>query len=82
MTVGMKVAVSIPDDVFEEADRLAQELGESRSALYAQALTAFVQTHAPDRVTEVLDAVIDAVAPEQDGFVSAASERLLRKVDW
>ena len=43
----MKTAVSIPDDVFEEAERLATELKTSRSQLYSRALQEFVARHAP-----------------------------------
>jgi len=34
----MKVAVSLPDEVFEQAEELARSLGVSRSALYQLAL--------------------------------------------
>jgi len=39
----MKTAISLPDDVFEEAERLASRLKVSRSELYAQALQDFVR---------------------------------------
>src|SRR6266511_1777128 len=45
-TTGMKTAISIPDDVFEEAERLATELQTSRSQLYSRALQEFVARHA------------------------------------
>jgi hypothetical protein len=35
----MKTAISVPDDMFEEADRLAKRLGKSRSQLYTAAQT-------------------------------------------
>jgi metal-responsive CopG/Arc/MetJ family transcriptional regulator len=38
----MKIAVSIPDEVFAEAESLAQRLNTSRSELYSRALTEFV----------------------------------------
>ena len=34
----MKTAISIPDEVFRSAERLAQRLGVSRSELYAKAV--------------------------------------------
>jgi hypothetical protein len=46
----MKTAVSIPDDVFEEAERLAAELRTSRSRLYSRALRELVARPAPDRL--------------------------------
>jgi metal-responsive CopG/Arc/MetJ family transcriptional regulator len=45
----MKTAISIPDEVFEEAERLAIELQTSRSQLYSRALQEFVARHAPAR---------------------------------
>lgn len=78
----MKVAVSIPDDVFEEADRLAQRLKSSRSEVYARALAEFVGTHAPDRVTEAMDAAIDSVGDEPDEFTRAAARRVFDRVEW
>jgi len=78
----MKVAVSIPDDVFEEADRLAQRLKSSRSEVYARALAEFVGNHAPDRVTEAMDAVIDSVSGGPDEFSRAAARRVLDRIEW
>ena len=46
----MKTAISIPDDVFEEAERLARRMGKSRSRLYQHALAEYVARHAPGNV--------------------------------
>ena len=48
----MKVAVSIPDPIFMEAEAVARRLKLSRSKVYARALGEFVANHAPDRTTE------------------------------
>lgn len=81
-TKSMKTAVSIPDDLFDEAEVLARELKTSRSAIYARALAAFIDTHDPDRVTEAMNKVVDAVKPERDPFVAAAARRVLDSVEW
>lgn len=81
-TTGMKTAVSIPDELFEEADRLAERLNTSRSDVYARALAEFVGNHAPDRVTEAMNAVMDAVGEEPDSFSKAAARRVLDRVEW
>jgi metal-responsive CopG/Arc/MetJ family transcriptional regulator len=78
----MKTAVSIPDEVFEEAERLAERLKTSRSRLYSQALREYVRRHSPDHVTDSLNSVVDDVGAEEDLFVRAAARRTLRKVDW
>lgn len=78
----MKVAVSIPDRVFAEAERLAAHLKTSRSELYARALAAYVGTRAQDRVTEQMDAVVDSVGAEPDPFSRAAARRALHRSEW
>jgi hypothetical protein len=81
-TAGMKTAVSIPDDVFEEAEHLATELQTSRSQLYSRALQEFVARHAPDRVTEAMNRVVDEVGSEVDEFSQRAAYRVLERVEW
>jgi predicted transcriptional regulator len=79
----MKTAVSIPDDVFAEAELLAKALKTSRSEIYSRALAEFVGRHAPDRVTEALNDVITAAGAEtEQTFSRRAARRVLRKVEW
>ena len=81
-TNGMKVAVSIPDDVFAEAEALAKRLKRSRSEIYSRALGEFIGTHAPDRVTERMNDVVRDVGPEPDAFSVAAGRQVLKKTEW
>lgn len=81
-TNGMKVAVSIPDDVFAEAEALAKRLNSSRSEIYSRALGEFIGHHAPDRVTELMNDVVRDVTPEPDAFSIAAGRRVLKKTEW
>lgn len=80
----MKTAISLPDDVFQRAERLARSAGKSRSELYSAALREYIARHAPDAVTDALDRVVadlgDDSAP--DAFVSQAARRRLESVDW
>lgn len=56
----MKTAVSLPDAVFEAAERLAKRRGMSRSELYAQAIAQYVQAERSMGVRERLDAIYRA----------------------
>lgn len=81
-TPGMKTAVSIPDDVFEKAERLARRMKRSRSELFSRALAEYVARHAPDPVTEAMNQVCAEIGIEPDPFGSAAARGTLERVEW
>jgi metal-responsive CopG/Arc/MetJ family transcriptional regulator len=78
----MKTAVSVPDELFEAAERQAERTKKSRSQLYAEALAEYLGRHAPDEVTEAMNAVVDQLHEPTDPFVVAASQRALRRSEW
>ena len=78
----MKTAVSIPDDVFDAAQRLALRTRKSRSRVFTDALKEYVARHAPDHVTETMDRVCAELGVQEDRFVAAASRRILKRSDW
>ncbi len=78
----MKTAISIPDDVFADADRLAKQLKKSRSQLYSNAIREFVARHSPDHVTDTLNQVYADVGARDDDFAVAAGRRMLRRTEW
>ena len=78
----MKTAVSIPDEVFEKAERLARRARLSRSALFSAALKEYVARHAPDEVTEAMNRVCDEVGDHPGPFVAAAGRRVLENTEW
>lgn len=55
----MKVAVSLPDELFVRADALAEELDLNRSQLYARALQSYLDGRDSDPVTTALDRLAD-----------------------
>ena len=80
----MKTAVSIPDHIFEQADRLARREHRTRSDVYSAALREYVARHAPDELTEAIDQVMSDLGDEAtpDGFAQAAAARTLGAVEW
>ena len=78
----MKIAVSIPDDVFESAETLGARLGVSRSRLYATALADYVARHRHRKVTAQLDAVYAAEESRLDGPLRRAQARSLPRDSW
>jgi metal-responsive CopG/Arc/MetJ family transcriptional regulator len=53
----MKIAVSIPEDLFDSAESLGKRLGVSRSRLYATALAEFLAKHQGRKTTDRLNRV-------------------------
>lgn len=81
-TPGMKTAVSVPDQVFEEAELLAKRLKISRSKLYAKALADFVSRHSPDAVTDSFNRVCAEVQDEPDPAFQRAARKVLENSEW
>lgn len=79
----MKTAVSLPERVYQEAERYARRTRKSRSQLYAEAISEYLARHAPDEVTEGMNGVIDQLGDSRaDAFVSRAARRMLASVEW
>ena len=78
----MKTAVSVPDDVFEQAERLARRTKKSRSQVFSEALREYLARHAPDQVTEAMNSAIDQLGVTTDAFVSSAARQVLEHTEW
>lgn len=80
----MKTAVSLPDPVFERAERLADRLGVTRSRLYALALEHYLDRvdEDVDPVTEALNRVHPAEPTDTDDGGAAAGRRLIDRGGW
>ena len=80
----MKTAISIPDDVFNDAERLVARMKTSRSELYSRAIAEFVARHDDDAVTRALDEVARNINsdPSDTEMTTATALAVLRQVEW
>lgn len=80
----MKTAISIPDAIFESAEKLANRLGISRSRLYSDAVNAIVEKYRYSGVTEQLDAVyeVDSEASRLAHDLEELQARSLTGEEW
>ena len=78
----MKTAVSIPDDIFEAAERFARRTKKSRSRLFSDALREYLARHAADEVTEAMNSVCAELGGTKDPFVASAARRVLERSKW
>ncbi len=79
----MKTAISLPDRLYQEAERHAKRTRKSRSQLYAEALSEYLARHAPDEVTDGMNGVVAQLdEARKDAFVTRAARRVLASVEW
>ena len=78
----MKVAISLPDPVFDAAELLAQQLCVSRSQLYAQALSEFLQRRSSSAVTAKLNEVYALSSSGVEPELFAAQLQVLSDEAW
>jgi metal-responsive CopG/Arc/MetJ family transcriptional regulator len=76
----MKTAISIPDDVFAGAERLAKRTRKSRSQLFSDAVREYLARHAVEEITEAMDRVCAGLERSTDEFTSAAARRILERI--
>ena len=80
----MKTAISIPDPLFDAAERLARRLGMSRSELFQKAVEAFLRERRDEGITEALNAVYaaDSRVSRVDPMLHYAQILSLEPDDW
>ncbi len=78
----MKTAISLPDDLFEVADKYATDNGLSRSALYAHALREFLDRHRTDDLKDRINAAIDKAGQPRDALLSRVANKALLGQEW
>ena len=78
----MKTAISIPDPLFKEAERLTKRLRIPRSQLYARALQAYLQRQRSKGIKEALDEVYRTESSELDPVLSQLQTMALGQEEW
>ena len=78
----MKTAISIPDDLFASADRLAKRLKMSRSELYTRAVRQYVAECRHAGVKKKLDEVYAFEAESIDPAVLYAQAASIPAEEW
>ena len=78
----MKTAVSIPDKIFNSAEKLASRLGKTRSQLYAQAISSYVAKHQTNEVVKKLNEIYASEDSTLDSGLSAIQSNSVLKETW
>jgi len=78
-TFGMKTAISIPDDLFQQGEKLAQDLDLSRSALYAKALREMLQRAQDDAISAEINEALNVAPNTVDAELLQNNLRRMRR---
>jgi metal-responsive CopG/Arc/MetJ family transcriptional regulator len=78
----MKTAVSMPDNLFRQAEAAARRLRVSRSQLYATAIAEFLNRRQTNTVTERLNELYSRRPAKVDVALHRAQIKSLDKDSW
>lgn len=80
----MKTAISMPDEVFERAERYAKKLGVSRSELFTRAVLQFLERQQVREVRESYNRAFgpDAADDDAEAMRRQAARKALLEVEW
>lgn len=78
----MKIAISVPDPIYEAAEQAARRMRVPRSQFYARAVEAYLKQTAREDITERLNSVYGAEPDEPDAFLRAAAKATCRRNKW
>jgi len=76
----MKTAISLPDRLYEEAEKTAKYMGLPRSQLFAKALEEFIEHHNRQRITEKLNEVYAERSTEEYKNISNSGLESIREL--
>ena len=78
----MKTTVSIPEQIFRQAEVTAKKLRISRSRLYTTAISEYLDRHCADSITERLNQVYTTQESKLDPALERTALETLAKIRW
>lgn len=78
----MKTAISVPDELYAEAERLRRLRGTSRSQLYTEAMREYLARHDPDAITEALNRVYADIDSRMDPAFAGVVRKAFERNEW
>lgn len=78
----MKTAVSIRDNIFQNAEKYAKRAKISRSKLYSDALEEYLAKHSEEELIAQINAVCEEVDTSLDPAIREYQNRVLKREKW
>jgi len=73
----VKVTVSIPNQIFKNAERLARRCRKSRNRLFSDALGEYVARRTPKKIKRAMDVALTEIGEKDLEFPTLAGRRAL-----
>jgi predicted transcriptional regulator len=80
-TSGIKIAISVPDNLSQAVDQYAERTGMSRSEVPARAVNQFLETLETEESLRRFNEIYAEAAPA-DPALTAAARVILRRDEW
>ena len=78
----MKTAISVPDDLFRQADDFAKRKGMTRSKLYSDAVADYLAKHRRERITAKLNEVLAQEPNRLDPVLAQIQAASIGRKEW
>jgi metal-responsive CopG/Arc/MetJ family transcriptional regulator len=78
----MKTAISIPENIYRDAEDAAKRLGMTRSRLYSAAIADFLNRYRKDDIKVKLNEVYASGSPGVDPVLAAMQLASLSQEEW
>jgi len=78
----LKTAISIPEDIYRDAEDAAKKLGITRSRLYSAAVADFLNRYRKEDIKAKLNEVYTAGSPGIDPALTALQLASLPREEW
>lgn len=78
----MKIAISVPNQLFNKAEKMARKTGKSRSQIYQEALAEYLLRRDSEAITEAMDLALTDLDQGSDPWLSQAGRLALERAEW
>jgi metal-responsive CopG/Arc/MetJ family transcriptional regulator len=76
----MKTAISLPDTLYEDAEKTAKSMGIPRSQLFAKALEEFINHHKRESITEKYNEIYSKITSDDISKIESINIINLREL--
>jgi metal-responsive CopG/Arc/MetJ family transcriptional regulator len=76
----MKTAISLPDTLYEDAEKTAKSMGIPRSQLFAKALEEFISHHKRESITEKYNEIYSQINSREISKIESVNIMNLREL--